>query len=212
MELELPSQQGDQNPADADDPTVAAGRQIRTLRQRRELSMQALAERAEVSRAWLGQIERGSASPSVDIVRRLANALQVPVGALLDSQSFEAPSPHPAMETCVIRRSKRLTLHFPSQPFAWEMMTPLSAKLQMMTADVGPSDDAIELMSHSGQESVLCLRGQLNVIVQGDEVVLHEGDCITFSARLPHGYANRGTSIARLLNVTVPPSIGQIGR
>src|SRR2546425_10402710 len=101
----------------AENPGVAVGRQIRVLRQQRELSMQALADLANVSRAWLGEIERGSASPSVDIVRRLANVLGVPVGTLLDGQASQSLlfPPDRTMETRLIRRARRPTLRVASQ-------------------------------------------------------------------------------------------------
>lgn len=196
----------------ADNPGIAVGRQIRVLRQQRELSMQALAELASVSRAWLGEIERGAASPSVDVVRRLANALGVPVGALLDGQASKAllAPPDRFLPTHLIRRGRRPILRFPSQLFAWEVLTPLKGELQLMSADMDPSDAPIELMSHGGQESVLILKGQLNVVVDADEVVLHEGDCITFAADLAHGFMNRGPGITRMLNATAPPSIGEL--
>lgn len=203
--MDAPKQQ------DPDPLEAVVGRQVRLLRQHGELSMQALAERAGISRAWLGEIERGTASPSVDVVRRLANALGVPVGSLLDGQAVQLlqASPEPTKELRLIRRTERPTLRFPSQPFAWEVITPLRGELQMIITKMEPSDAAIELMSHGGQESVLVLTGQLNVIVAGEEFVLQEGDCVTFSAHLAHGFMNRGPGMAEMLNATAPPSIGE---
>lgn len=58
------------------------GAQVRTLRTAHRLTAAALAERCGVSRSLISQIETGRISPSLDVVRRLASALDVPIAAL----------------------------------------------------------------------------------------------------------------------------------
>ncbi len=190
---------------------TALGRQIRSVRQQQGLSMQALAAHAEISRAWLGEVERGTASPSVDMVRRLANSLGVSISSLLDGRAAQVvPGPgEVSPKVHLVRRSDRPTLRFPSQPFEWTVTTPLQGELQMMIAELVPTQGAMELMEHGGQESVLVLKGTLEVHVGAESFVLDEGDCITFQANLPHGFMNRGPGAARMLNATSPPSIGE---
>jgi transcriptional regulator with XRE-family HTH domain len=198
-------------PPSADSPAIAVGTQVRIHRQRRALSMQVLAEKAQISRAWLGEIERGTASPSVDIVRRLANALGIPVSGLLDGSVLHVIQPLPEQKTEIqlIRKGNRPTLRFPSQPFAWEIITPLRGELQLMITHMEPTQAPMELMSHGGQESVFVLKGSIQVAVAGEEFDLEEGDCVTFSAQLGHGFMNRGPDVAAMLNATAPPSIGE---
>lgn len=198
-----------------DVPGVSLGRQIRLVRQRKALSIQTLAETAGISRAWLGEIERGSASPSVDIVRRLADALGVSIGSLLNGRvREEAPETETeaatlSPEVCVIRKDKRLTVRLPSQPFFWELLTPLKGELQLMIAEMSPTDASMEMMEHGGQELVLVLAGDLEVRVADQSYDLQAGDAITFSARQAHGFRNRGPGKAKMLNATAPPSIGE---
>lgn len=59
---------------------------VRQLRQAQGLSQAALAKKARVSQPYLSQLEagtRGSKSPGVVILQRLAKALGVPVAELL---------------------------------------------------------------------------------------------------------------------------------
>ena len=53
------------------------GDAVRAARRRHHMTQQALAERAGVSRYWLGDLERGQANPSWDVVARLATALEL---------------------------------------------------------------------------------------------------------------------------------------
>jgi transcriptional regulator with XRE-family HTH domain len=189
----------------------ALGRQLRAVRQQRALSMQALADQAGISRAWLGEIERGAASPSVDVVRRLANTLGVAVSSLLDGRAAQllVGPQESTRQIQLVRAANRPILRFPSQPFSWSVITPLRGELQMMIAELEPTESAMELMEHGGQESVFVLEGQLEVSVAAESFVLEQGDCITFPAGLPHGFMNRGPRPARMLNATSPPSIGE---
>lgn len=54
---------------------------IMTVRRHRGLSQEQLAERLGVSRVWLGQVERGKASPRLDLVLRVLNELQITLAA-----------------------------------------------------------------------------------------------------------------------------------
>jgi transcriptional regulator with XRE-family HTH domain len=63
------------------------GMKVRRLRESQGLSQAALAKRARVSQPYLSQLEggtRGSKSPGVVIIQRLAKALGVPMTALLE--------------------------------------------------------------------------------------------------------------------------------
>ena len=59
------------------------GRAVRQLREARGWSQEQLAAAAELNRSYLGEVERGSAMPSLDTAAKLAQALQVSLSALM---------------------------------------------------------------------------------------------------------------------------------
>jgi transcriptional regulator with XRE-family HTH domain len=59
-------------------------RNLRRLRQARGLSQEALAAEAEITREYLGALERSGYSASVDVIERLAKALKVEPSRLLE--------------------------------------------------------------------------------------------------------------------------------
>lgn len=75
------------------------GAVIMTVRRTRGLSQAQLADRLGVSRVWLGQVERGKASPRLDLVLRVLNELQISLAAytsddiMPDRLPVEATSP-----------------------------------------------------------------------------------------------------------------------
>jgi transcriptional regulator with XRE-family HTH domain len=63
------------------------GKNLRRLRTERGLSLQGLAEASGVSRAMLGQVELGQSAPTINVLWKMARALEVPFSALITSQS-----------------------------------------------------------------------------------------------------------------------------
>ena len=59
------------------------GRAVREQREARGWSQELLAERADLNRSYLGEVERGSAIPSLATAAKLASALEIPLSGLL---------------------------------------------------------------------------------------------------------------------------------
>jgi transcriptional regulator with XRE-family HTH domain len=69
------------------DHRAHVGERIAELRRARGLTQESLAERAGISRESVGKIEGNSRSPSLAMLEKLANALEVPVSKLLESSA-----------------------------------------------------------------------------------------------------------------------------
>ncbi len=63
------------------------GGRIRSLRIDKNLSLKQLSERASVSVSMLSELERNSVDPSLKSLRKIAQALGVSVGYLVDGQT-----------------------------------------------------------------------------------------------------------------------------
>src|SRR6516162_2078117 len=69
---------------------------VRAHRESRGFSLGSLSQRAGISKTSLSKIEAGQGNPSLEVLNRLANALNVPVGALFGEEN------HP--QVSIIRR------------------------------------------------------------------------------------------------------------
>lgn len=63
---------------------VMCGHNIRNIRRSHGLSQEALAERAELHRTYISEVERGLRNIAIDNIERIANALDVAPKSLLD--------------------------------------------------------------------------------------------------------------------------------
>src|SRR5687767_12431857 len=172
----------------AEDP-VALGPRIHEARTRLGLSVAALAEQAGVSKSLVSQIERGVAAPSLDTVRRLASALQVPVFTLFLTEG-ESHS--------VVRRGQRQSVRYPGSEAVRELLSPhLRGRMALVWATFPPNEaSSAEQVSHAGEETVVVVRGRLEVLLADRRVLLDEGDSLTFDPQVRHTFRNPGPDTA----------------
>ena len=69
------------------------GSRLRSLRERAGVSREKAAEGAEINANYLGEIERGEKWPSIQVIQRLADVLQVSPSSLFE---FEAEEKDPS--------------------------------------------------------------------------------------------------------------------
>jgi transcriptional regulator with XRE-family HTH domain len=177
----------------------AFGARVRAARARRGVSAAELANTAGVSKSLVSQIERGIAAPSIDTVRRLASALQVPVFSLF----MEEPD-----SGMVVRRTERRIVRYPGTDATREVLSPtLDGRMVLLWVTFPPGEDGREPVRHVGEESVVVMRGTLEVQLGDQRVVLDAGDSMTFDSEAPHAFRNPSADVTEILTVISPPNI-----
>jgi len=68
------------------------GKAIRRRRRELDLSQEELAERAELHRTYISNIERGELNPSLETMEKLVKALDITVSALFANYGIEVES------------------------------------------------------------------------------------------------------------------------
>lgn len=176
------------------------GRRVIELRKLRRLSLRGLAERAGLSPAFLSQLERGTANPSVSTLRRLAYGLSVDVADLFDADG------HPA--TRVLRCHDRPRIEFGQASQKFLISPRLSQFLETYFAELAPGDrTADEPYAHGDSEEIfLVVTGEVEVHI-GDEVhALGPGDSVCYQSSLPHLVHNVSAQPASFIWIISPPS------
>ncbi|MBD2872912.1 helix-turn-helix domain-containing protein [Paenibacillus arenilitoris] len=69
------------------------GENIRQLRKKKGLSQEQLALRAEINASYMGQVERGEKNPTIDVLSKIAHALQIPIEQLVNVASAKDAPP-----------------------------------------------------------------------------------------------------------------------
>lgn len=187
----------DEAAAGADDPRI--GSVLRRLREQRGWTLRELARRSGLSAAFISEVERDLVSPSVASLSRLASALGVRIGEL-----FDRPVPGGRL----VRVADRRVIGYGEENPYWdEVLSPsLSGRLLVLRSTILPGADSGGTYAHDAdEECVVLLEGELEIVVQDEVYRLTEGDALTFSSRLPHGWRNDGDRPAVALWAITPP-------
>jgi transcriptional regulator with XRE-family HTH domain len=164
--------------------TPDVGRHLKELRSERGLSLRALAALCDLSPNTISLIERGETSPSVSTLQRLATALGVPI-----THFFTEPVEK--MEVIVTPAEERArsgsgSVVLESIGYGLEQQ---ACDPFVVTLKPGASSGK-RMMMHPGHELVLCLNGEFDYEVAGEQHRLKPGDAMLFHADLPHRWHN----------------------
>jgi transcriptional regulator with XRE-family HTH domain len=175
--------------------SINVGSRLAELRQERNLSVRALARASGLSANALSMIERSRTSPSVSTLYRLAEAMQVPVTAF-----FRIDASRQKIVFC--KANERTHVSF--NRGLWEGLggENFLGRVEpfMLTLEAGGSSGPHSML-HSGHEFVLCLRGQLEYLVEGQRYLLQQGDSLLFAAQMRHRWRNTGSMVTNALIV-----------
>lgn len=168
------------------------GTQVRRRRRERGLTLAEVSERTGLNVGYLSQVENDKASPSLETLAALAEALEVPITwFLLDT------SPVPRL----VRRDERPRRAMPHGGGAMSQVDGGLASDLAIFEGVLPAGRQTGVHAHPGDEHHLVLSGRVR-FTQGDAIVeAGPGDYVLLDGTLAHDVEVLGDTEARLLIV-----------
>jgi XRE family transcriptional regulator, regulator of sulfur utilization len=190
------------DPAHATDPLdpVVIGARVKALREASDLSLRDLAARSGVSAPMLSQVERGETSPTLTVAARIAAGLELRLSQLLrldEGGSVTIVGKAQRQRGGNARRGHRFEVLTAGQP---GQRAELSRHTLAPGRATGAADDP-PMHEAGSRETALVESGGLLLVCDGQRYPLHEGDCVTFDADLPHHFENPGDGEAVFLAV-----------
>lgn len=171
------------------------GANLRSIRKTRGLSLDQTAELTGVSKAMLGQIERGESNPTVTTLWKIAIGLQISFSTLIDEQPSDVLFVDLAKINPVIEQNGEYRVYpiFPFDP---------RKKIEIFIVELEPGCHHISEAHYEGvEEHVTVMNGELEVIIGDASYRLTEGNSIRFIANKPHQYINRSEHMTKYQDV-----------
>ncbi|MBZ4416854.1 XRE family transcriptional regulator [Myxococcus sp. RHST-1-4] len=191
-------------PESDQDLAPVVGKNLRRLRSQRGLSLERLAKASGVSRAMLGQIELGQSAPTINVLWKIARALDVPFSALI---SMTGGAGTRLMRA---REAKRLTSH--DGRFVSRALFPFDEPRRVEFYELllkGNGEERAEPHPPGTVENLIVTRGTLELEVGTERHLLAAGDAILFEADRPHVYRNVGADEVQMyLVMTYAEEVG----
>jgi transcriptional regulator with XRE-family HTH domain len=163
------------------------GANLRQLRTRRGLSLERLADRSGVSRAMLSQVELGHSTPTINVLWKIASALDVPFSALISAPKSES------MALLRADQSKVLSSH--DGGFSSRALFPFDGQRRVEFYELRLRPGAVENADPHQPgtiENLVVGAGSIEIAAEGERFRLERGDAIYFHADVAHTYRNPG--------------------
>ena len=154
---------------------------IRRLREARNLSQQQIAKLSGIPRPTWASLETGSATPTLAVLSKAANALNVSIEELVGSPRSEFEFIAAAKVPVRKRQDAKL------RPLVPEALP----GLEISRTELAPGGRMVGVPHTVGtREYLTCERGQVELVAGGEHHLLKEGDMLVFRGDQRHSYLN----------------------
>jgi len=171
------------------DLTPIVGANLRRLRVKRGLSLERLARASGVSRAMLGQIELGQSTPTINVLWKVARALDVSFTALIGQGEKKTSA-------VLLPRARAKLLSSYDGAFCSRALSPVDGeprKVEFYELRLAAHRfENADAHAAGTTENLVVTAGVVEIRVGNERYVLRQGDAIFFTADVPHEYHNPG--------------------
>src|SRR3954466_6319919 len=168
------------------DVLAEVGPRLRRLRERRGVTLTALAATTGISKSTLSRLESGQRKPSLELLLPLAAAHHLPLDELVGAPRVGDP------RVRLKPRTRNGRLVFP--------LTQQSSGMAVWKVVIPPESDR-RLRTHAGYEWLYVLSGEMQLILGENDVTMHPGEVAEFDTRLPHWFGAAGDEPVEILSV-----------
>ena len=175
------------------------GRQIQQLRLKYGLTQEELANRAELSKGFISQLERDLTSPSISTLVDILQCLGISL------QEFFKEEP---LDKVVFAPAELFTKSDETMGTSITWLVPHAQKNRMepilFTLETGKQSETDD--PHEGEEFGYVLSGTATLLLGSQKYKIKKGDSFCFTPSQAHGLQNHGKTPLRVLWVSSPPS------
>lgn len=167
---------------------IKVGENLKRLRLEKEWSLDKAAKATGVSKAMLGQIERGESSPTVAKLWQIASGFNVSFSSFIDPCSSSEL-------TSLFRDADELRREDYNQGFLVSLLFPFEPTLgfEVYELTLVPGYQHLSEPHNPGvSEHILCISGEMAVFFDDSWHKLRAGQAVRFNANQSHGYKNIG--------------------
>ena len=172
---------------------------VRQLRKRKGWTLEQLASMCGVSRSMLSQVERGAANPTLSVAFRIARALGITLGELVDGATAER-------RIDIIRKDDNSAMFRDDDHCKIRTLSPLNLEKDVEFYEVTLAPGGIlESAPHfKGTREFLTVQSGSVVVRSGEEEAqINKGDSVQYAADVQHSIENRSKKPALLFLVDI---------
>ncbi len=176
------------------------GEKLKQLRLQRQLTQEEVADRCELSKGFISQVERDLASPSI---ATLTDMLECLGSNLKEFFSETGDEKYVFSQNDMFVKEDGETLR---GSITWLVPSAQKNDMEPILVELGEGGRTQELPPHEGEEFGYVLFGTLTLHVDGKRLRVRAGESFSLHPGAVHWVENTGKRKARLLWVSTPPT------
>lgn len=173
------------------------GSKIKQMRNQKGLTQNELADRCELTKGYISQLENNLNSPSIATLTDILAALGSNLAEFFQEETEEK-----------VVFSKEEFIEKDSDGVLWNWLIPNAQKNMMEPVLVVLEEGASTSgdIPHEGEEFGYVLEGKIAVVLGNKHHSCKKGEAFYYPASKPHSIINKGKGKARFLWISTPPN------
>lgn len=175
------------------------GEKLRELRIQRGLTQEEMADRCELSKGFISQVERELASPSIATLKDMLECLGVTLQSFFSDKGNEKIvfTPQDMFEKADEEAGRKIT---------WLVPDAQKNSMEPILLELAPGSRSQVLPPLESEEFGYVLRGQITLVVGKRSYIVRKGSSFCLHPSETHSIQNDGTKPASVLWISTPPS------
>jgi len=176
------------------------GKKIKEFREEKNLNIKQLAEIVECTPSLISQLERGKADPSISMLKRIAEALNVNIVDFFMKRANN--------DDIVMRENSRIVIQLNRWDAKIQSLVRNTAnkKMQPFYTVIKPGGGSHGMYSHDGEEFGYVVQGEMDLMLDNKLHKIRKDEIFYFSSAVPHDWGNSGTEDVVVIWVITPPT------
>lgn len=179
---------------------MSIGGKLRQLRLQRNLTQEEMADRCELSKGFISQVERDLASPSI---ATLTDMLECLGSNLKDFFSESSNEKTVFSQDDMFVKEDEDTLR---GSITWLVPSAQKNEMEPILVELGEQGQTQDMPPHEGEEFGYVLSGTVTLQVGTKHFKVHTGESFCLHPSAPHRIINSGKRTAKFLWVSTPPN------
>lgn len=173
------------------------GAKIKQMRNQKGLTQTELADRCELTKGYISQLENNLNSPSITTLTDILSALGSNLAEFFSEEKEEK-----------IVFTKEEFIEKDTDGVFWKWLIPNAQKnlLEPVLVELAVDAPATHDIPHEGEEFGYVLEGKISIALGNKHYTCKKGEAFYYTAAKPHSISNKGKTKAKFIWISTPPN------
>lgn len=177
---------------------MVIGEKIKDLRLSCELTQEELADRCELTKGYISQLENDLTSPSIATLIDILSALGTNLKEFFSDDDQE--------EKVTFNKNEFIEKVTENYTLNWLVPNAQKNAMEPVHMSLNPLASTDEDFPHEGEEFGYVIKGEITLILGKRKLRVKKGESFYYKASVVHRIENRASSAAEFVWVSSPPS------